>query len=328
MNGSSLLLLLVAIGVGLAALFLFSAPAAGPELAVTPAPALAQEVGGSSLGSYGGAGRPSLVADAGADVAVGERETVRLAGIGYDAAGGPVTTLWSAESRLGFFSDPHALDSTYTAPSACGCEDCVTLTLTVFGRSGVSVSDTMTLYVRDPWACPSSRTTCGSPPAVVTCCTAPAPVVDRCPRPDIPCDSPCISQAPAVPACGQVPVACRCSQGCGPAWDSAWPVSSAPLAARDRPRPMIVRQFEPHVLEGTSVRLRGTIANPSCASVCYVWSATKGWFEGADTLEPIYHAPWTDRPDGEAVIVTLTAYDAAPAASYDQIRFRIDNAGN
>jgi hypothetical protein len=328
MNGSSLLLFLVAIGLGLAALFLFSAPGMGPEPAATPVPARAQEMGGSSLESYAGAGRPSLVADAGVDVTVGERETIRLAGIGYDAAGGPVTTLWSAEPRLGFFSDPHTLDSTYTAPSACDCEDCVTLTLTVFGRSGASASDTVTLHVRDLLACPSSRTTCGSPPAVVKCCTTPAPVVDRCPKPDVPCDSPCMSQAPAVPACGQVPVACRCNQGCGPTWDAAWPTSSAPLAARDRPRPMIVRQFEPHVLEGTSVRLRGTIANPSCASVCYVWSATKGWFEGADTLEPVYHAPWTDRLDGEAVIVTLTAYDAAPGASYDQIRFRIDNGGH
>jgi len=91
---------------------------------------------------------------------------------------------------------------------------------------------------------------------------------------------------------------------------------------------MIVRQFAVHVAEGASVRLRGVIANPSCASVCYVWSATKGWFEGADTLEPIYHAPWTDRWEGEAVVVTLTTYDAAPGASYDQIRFRIDNIGD
>jgi len=90
---------------------------------------------------------------------------------------------------------------------------------------------------------------------------------------------------------------------------------------------MITRQFERHVAEGTSVRLGARISNPACSSVCYVWSATKGWFEGADTLEPIYHAPWTERPEGETVIVTLTAYDAAPGASYDQIRFVIDNVG-
>ncbi|MDD5647054.1 MAG: hypothetical protein PHW86_07775, partial [Candidatus Bipolaricaulis sp.] len=217
----------------------------------------------------------------------------------------------------------------YTAPSACDCEDCVTLTLTVFGRDGTSASDRRTLRVRDPLACPTSRTPCGSPPAVVECCTTPASsVVDRCPKPDVPFASPCVSQAPAAPTCSQIPTACRCSQGCGPAWDSAWPVVSGPLAARDRPRPMIVRQFEAHVAEGTGVRLRGTIANPSCASVCYVWSATKGWFENADTLEPIYHAPWTDRPEGETAIVTLTTYDATPGASYDQIRFRIDNVGD
>ena len=88
---------------------------------------------------------------------------------------------------------------------------------------------------------------------------------------------------------------------------------------------MITRQFERHVAEGASVRLKARIANPGCSSVCYVWSATKGWFDDADTLEPIYHAPWTDRPEGEVVVVTLTTHDAAPGASYDQIRLLIDN---
>lgn len=323
MNSSTLLLVLVAVGIALAALFLF--PASEP--AVQPQPAVAQGSASESSGqSYAGSSFPTLVVDAGADVTVGEREIVRLAGVGYDSTGGPVSVFWTAEPSLGFFSDPRALNASYTAPSACDCEDCVVLTLTVTGRGGASASDRITLHVRDLFACPSSRTACGSPPAVVKCCTTPT-MVDHCPRPDVPCSSPCVSQAPAAPACNQVPVACRCSQGCGPTWDSAWPEPETPLAVRDRARPMITRQFERHVAEGTSVRLGARISNPACSSVCYVWSATKGWFEGADTLEPIYHAPWTERPEGETVTVTLTAYDAAPGASYDQIRFVIDNVG-
>ncbi len=323
MNSSTLLLILVAVGISLAVLFLVPAPTPTVEPPSSTTQGTANE---SSTQSDAGAGRPSVVVDAGADVTVGERETVRLTGVGYDSAGGPVTVLWTAEAGLGFFSDPRALTTSYMAPSACDCEDCVTLTLTVSGGGGVSASDRITLHVRDLLACPTPRTTCGSPPAVTQCCT-PQAAVNPCPKPDVPCGSPCMSQVLTAPTCSQVPVACRCSQGCGPAWDSAWPEPATPLTVRDHPRPMIIRQFERHVTEGTSVRLGARIANPACSSVCYVWSATKGWFDGADTLEPTYHAPWTDRPEGETVIVTLTTYDAAPGASYDQIRFVIDNVG-
>jgi len=73
------------------------------------------------------------------------------------------------------------------------------------------------------------------------------------------------------------------------------------------------------------MRITGYVSNPSCLSVCFVWSANKGWFEAADTLQPIYHAPESDRRDGETATVTLTVYDSTGTRSYDQIRFDIVN---
>ena len=67
------------------------------------------------------------------------------------------------------------------------------------------------------------------------------------------------------------------------------------------------------------------IANPGCTSVCFSWSASKGWFEDADTLEPVYHAPMSDRIGGERVTISLVIYDGYGGRSYDQIRIDIDN---
>ncbi len=71
--------------------------------------------------------------------------------------------------------------------------------------------------------------------------------------------------------------------------------------------------------------IKGNISNPVCVSVCFTWSASKGWLEGANTLQPIYHAPESDRRDGETVTITLAAYDSSGGRSYDQIRVRIVN---
>jgi len=71
--------------------------------------------------------------------------------------------------------------------------------------------------------------------------------------------------------------------------------------------------------------ISGYISNPACLSVCFTWSASKGWLDGTDTLRPVYHAPESDRRDGETATITLTVYDAAGGRSYDQIRVRIVN---
>ena len=262
--------------------------------------------------------------DAGVDRIVGERETIRLAGSGRDEAGGTVSYRWTASGGLGFLADPSEPDTTYTAPSACDCQQAVTLTLTVTNRGGISASDSITLQIRDPMACPQEQSTCGRIAVTPSPC-GPVPQSPCPPKPDVPCASPCVGQAPTRPLCSQVPVPCRCAQGCAAAWDTAWLQATPALAAKDRPAPRIVRQYPAHVAEGSIVALRAAVANPACASVCFTWSASQGWLERADTLEPIYHAPQTERREGERVTITFTIHDATGRPSSDQIRLEVDN---
>ncbi len=318
MNGNSFLLVLLVVGAVAGALFFLSSSSSAPATATA-----GTTEGSLSTTPQGATPAGSPWAKAGDDQVVGEREAVHLKGTGGDSAGGAVSYRWSADSSLGFFSDTTRPDATYTAPSACDCCQAVTLTLTVTNRSGTTASDSMVVRVRDAMACRSDRG-CGCPaPIVPPAC--PVAVRSTCPQPDVPCAGPCVTEAPIQPACSQVPVPCRCGEGCSATWDSAWPRASTPLALADRPTPRIVRQFPSHVAEGSATSLRGIVTNPSCSSVCFTWSASQGWLERADTLEPIYHAPLTELAQGERVTITFTIHDASGQPSYDQIRLQVDN---
>jgi len=100
------------------------------------------------------------------------------------------------------------------------------------------------------------------------------------------------------------------------------------LSPEDRPTPFIVRQFPTPVAEGSATPLHALVRNPACSSVCFAWSASQGWFERADTLEPIYHAPITARTDGDRVTITFTIHDATGRPSYDQIRIQVDDTSS
>jgi len=79
-------------------------------------------------------------------------------------------------------------------------------------------------------------------------------------------------------------------------------------------------------MEESATPLHALVTNPGCSSVCFAWSASEGWFERADTLDPIYHAPATARAEGERVTLTFTIHDSTGQPSYDQIRIQVDNA--
>jgi hypothetical protein len=262
--------------------------------------------------------------DAGPSLTVREREQVQLSGTGSDPAGGPVTFSWTAQGGLGFFSNPHIANPVYTAPSACDCESVAILTLTVANSAGLQASDQLTIIVQDPTVCPV-ETPCSS---VASCPVDPCAETDeQCPVADVACETPCITQAPVTGGCEVVPVPCICSGGdCGDGWTTGWPLETQqPDHPRDRPRPLIDRQYIGQVVEGGIVPLRAEIQNPACVSVCFTWSASKGWFEHADTLEPIYHAPESDAQGLERATVTLTIYDGFGGRSFDQIRIEIRN---
>lgn len=266
------------------------------------------------------------VVDAGENLEAGEREAIALHGVGHDPSGGPVAYRWTADGGLGFFSDAHLPNPIFTAPSACDCEEVVTLTLTVTAANGASASDSLQVHVRDPLACPAEYySTSGM---FVTLLVDPCIDVggDPCLPPSSACASPCITEAAPPDACERVPVPCPCAgNDCGPMWDAAWPVPPDPGRPGDRPQPRIDRQFPASISEGGSMQIGAAIDNPGCTSVCFTWSVSKGWLENADTLRPIYNAPMSDRIGKKSATISLTIYDGYGGRSYDQIRLQIDN---
>ncbi len=263
----------------------------------------------------------------GPDRTVGERETIRLTGEAAIPGGGAVTYLWTAEGGLGFFENAHSPTTAYTAPSACDCEESVILTLTATSASGQRATDSMVLSVRDPLNCPEATyEACGAFVTPIDPCQA---IGDEatCPaHPAEACATPCVTEVPVAAGCPEPPVPCPCiGDGCEAGWTTGWPFGEEPAHPRDRAKPRIDRHYASSINEGSILPVEGYIANPACLPVCFTWSASKGWLERADTLQPIYHAPQSDRRDGETVTITLTVYDTSGGRSYDQIRFRIVN---
>lgn len=266
------------------------------------------------------------VADAGPDRVVGERETILLDGKGYTPRGTQAAYLWSAEGGLGFFENAHSPTTSYTAPSVCGCEQTVTLTLTVT-VAGATVSDAMVLTIRDPLNCPmETYETSGAFVTRIDPCRS-VSAAAACPaQPAEACASPCITDVPTYGGCPNAPVPCPCSSaGCERVWTTNWPFGPQPEHPRDRAKPRIDRHYSASINEEGTTPIRGFISNPACLSVCFTWSTSKGWLEGSNTLQPIYHAPESDRRDGETATITLTVYDSSSGRSYDQIRIHIEN---
>ena len=326
MSGSnSTILIITGIGVALIALLLLlgSSPEPMPGTGVMPVPGSTVGVPSPDLSSS-----QAPVVHAGLDQAVRERETIELSGEGYDPSGLPVTYEWTADGGLGFFENAHSPTTAYLAPSACDCDDIVILTLTMTNASGVSTSDQMMLTVSDPLACPTSMYESSgffvtTPVDVCQDATDPA-----CPAtPSEPCASPCISDAPIDDGCPGAVVPCPCAEDvdCTEPWLTGWPFDNQPEHPKDRAKPSIDRHFPREMNEESSIALQGYIRNPACQSVCYTWSVSKGWMENANTLTPIYHAPESDRLDGETVTISLRVYDTAQGRSYDQIRIKIRN---
>lgn len=319
MSSNSTFLILLGIGLALVLGLLLVGGGGTEQATVEPTPSVATTPVPSATSS--GA---ALAVDVGADMTAGEREAVQLSG-SVSGSSGDVSYHWTAQGALGVFSDARAKDPIYVAPSACDCEDCVLLTLTVTDERGRTASDALVLTVRDPLACPPDP----CPPTAVCVAVDPcAPAVkDACPpQPDVPCESPCITEVEPTGSCGSVIGPCPCQETeCVFVWTAAWPFDPSPSRPADRPKPRIVRHFPSHVAEGTSFVLQGTISNPICASGCYVWTASKGTLLETDTLSPTYTAPMTDRPHGETVAISLTLYDGCGGRSYDQIRLTIDN---
>ena len=327
-SSNSTILIIAGVGVALIALLLLlgSSPEPVTDVGVI-SPSVVTEEPYMRVAST-----PSFpVVHAGFDQTVGERERIELSGEGYDPSGLPVIYQWTAQGGLGFFENAQSPTTIFTAPSACDCNEMVILTLTMTNSAGQSTSDQMVISVSDPLNCP--EVTCETGGYYVT-----TPSVDVCQdtvgdtacpaTASEPCESPCISEAPVDDGCAELAVPCPCIEDsdCSEPWQPGWPLDEPqPVHPKDRAKPSIGRNFPQEIDEGAIASLEGYIRNPACQPVCFTWVASKGWLENANTLTPTYHAPESDRLDGETVTISLITYDTAEGRSYDQIRIKIRN---
>jgi len=325
-NSSTLILVGVGLAVLLGLLFLSGGETQMPG-----------DAAGSETLSVGDEGEsmievlPTLSVEIGESLELGERETVLLEAQVQGAATGPIRYQWSSDGDLGFFSHPNERRTHYTAPSSCDCQEHVVITLTAIDGMGAAAVDT--LYVTVPSLAVCAKDPCEpvcvetEPVCIPTEEVCPVKPDDPCPpEADIACDTPCIETAADAP-CEAAITPCPCvEEDCTSTWMPSWPFEpeETPRPA-DRPKPLIVRHFPAHIPEGSRFQLRGTVSNPGCIDGCFIWSASKGELVGSETLTPIYHAPLTDRPNGETVSISLTLYDAFGGRSYDQVRVTIDN---
>ena len=173
-------------------------------------------------------------------------------------------------------------------------------------------------------------------------CGAPVVVAPCCPAPARPCDSPCVRQVSAPEPARPIAVPCPCDDPCGFVLKQPSPCGGSPCGERrDSPTPfplkppcasgpaatpLIGRQYPSSVNEGGSIALDATVGGPGCGSVCYHWTADKGWFEDSGSLNPVWHAPADACPGGESVCIKLTTTEPCGKSGYDQIRVRINDS--
>lgn len=327
-NSSTLILVGVGLAVLLGLLFFSGGDSQSSETTTT---VITEDIG--EEGETIVADRRTLTVDIGENLELGEREAVLLRAVVQGTAAGSVRYQWMAEGGLGFFSNPTSRETYYTAPSSCDCQEHVVITLTAIDGQGAAAVDSLYVSVRNLLGCShdpcEEAMTCAAPEPICPAepedpCEEPA---ELCPVHEEPCDSPCVEVIPPEPPCDAAITPCPCVEGdCTTTWMGSWPyVPEERGLPADRPKPQIVRHFPAHIAEGSSFELRGTIRNPGCTSACFVWLASKGTLEGADTLSPTYRAPESDRPKGETVSISLIVYDGFGGRSYDQIRVAIDN---
>jgi len=180
----------------------------------------------------------------------------------------------------------------------------------------------------------AARATTVSVPATVPVVVTAPELVGGCGYPSIPCGRPtcgtCVERtAVVVPTVvPNPPAGVELAGGCGmPSTPCGGTTCYVPTTCCydvcadpcRRVRPGINRNMPLCVNECSFLQLHSTVAHPICTTVCFEWSASKGWFLDSTASDPLYFAPSTQFCQGEEVWITLLITDASGAQYSDVV---------
>ncbi|MCR4392522.1 MAG: VWA domain-containing protein [Candidatus Acetothermia bacterium] len=268
--------------------------------------------------------------------AVDEGGSIVLRAEIHDPDGDPVTVTWSAPT--GFFSDPHAVETTYYAPWVTACEgEDVVITVVAEDACGAKATDRLILRVRNV----------NHPPAADA---GPDLVVDEGGRIQI-LASACDPDGDALTylwtvSCGRgsfdnpralqptyiAPFTSRCE---GETVELTLTVRDACGAeAKDTVRvhvrnvnraPWADAGPDLQVPEGGQIMILGKAGDPDGEALAISWWASAGTLLGAETLCPVFVAPEVEGCEAMDVTVILHVMDPCGASAQDSLTIRVFN---
>jgi len=287
------------------------------------------------------------VVDAGGDVTINECSSIQLTCTASDPDGDLLTYYWTAKDDRGQFDNPHVLHPTYTA-LALDCETAqdIVLTLTVTDSCGASAADSLVVHVsalnRPPAADAGEDVTINEASSVQLTCSASDPDGDpltyhwKAAGDRGQFDDPHILHptytTPALDSSETEDIVLTLTvtdtHG-ATASDSlvvhAHKLSPPPSCPVSPTPPCQSPPSTKSVNEGGCIQLHGEVSDPDSNLVRFWWTADKGSFSDATSLDPIYYAPMTGCCGGENVLITLTAMDSCGATGSDGLIMHVND---
>jgi hypothetical protein len=274
--------------------------------------------------------------DAGREICIDEGTAVALRPIAHDPDGEPLAVHWSIVSGGGHIADPSALDAVFQAPLIDACDGIpVTLMLTVVDPCGVSVCDSVVVYVRNVNHAPSVdlgpdfaldegsavRLTpiVGDPDGDMLeyVWTVKGGLLDHCSA-----EAPTFT-APLTDLCDGA-MAEICLTVIDPCGLSA--TDSVKVMIRNVNRPPTVELGPAFTInEGECVRLMPEVYDPDGDVLAYTWTVTGGLITDPCMSSPMFTAPIIDECEGIELVITLQVVDPCGLAASDSVCVHVAN---
>jgi len=274
--------------------------------------------------------------DAGRQICIDEGTAVTLQPLARDPDCDPLTYQWNIVSGGGRIDNPTALEAVFVAPMIDVCEGIpVTLMLTATDPCGLSVCDSVVVYVQDVNHAP----TVDLGPNFALDEGSAVRLTPAVSDPD--CDElkyiwsvegglldPCDDRNPTFTApltdCCDGVTATVCLTVVDPCGLSATDSVAISICNVNRaPTVELGPAFE--INEGECIRLTPDVRDPDGDRLTYSWSVTGGLITDACMSSPVYTAPIIDVCEGVNLVITLDVVDPCGLTASDSVCVHIAN---